>query len=296
VNASGAVIAAEGRDEAKAADAGPRSKGVLTPVRGDAPVTVERYWPGRAAVPFVRHYWVPRWSLAADVTVRQDILEYPTANLVIEQDAAALYRARRGRSARVLAGAGWAFGVLLRPGAARGLLGSSLRSAPAVVPLDVLSVPGLQPAIGRIRSSMKAGDDIEAVETFEAWLARNAAPPGEDAALVDAIVDAVENDRGLARVEDLADRFGLGVRHLQRLVAGHIGFGPKWLIQRYRLQEAAAVLRTGDTPSLADLAAELGYADQAHFGREFKAVVGATPGAYLAQAAATRAETSAAGG
>jgi AraC-like DNA-binding protein len=255
-------------------------------------VKVERYWPGEAAAVFVRHYWVPRWSLPTGTTVRQDILEYPTANLVVEQDAAALYRARRGRSARVLAGTGWAFGVLLRPGSARGLLGSSLRAAPAVIPLDALTVPGLQDAIGRIRSSMKTGDDLAAVETFEAWLDRNAATPGDDAALVDAIVDAVENDRGLARVEDLADRFGLGMRHLQRLVAGHIGFGPKWLIQRHRLQEAAAVLRSGDAPSLADLAAELGYADQAHFGREFKAVVGATPGAYLAEAATARAETS----
>jgi AraC-like DNA-binding protein len=291
VNASGAVTAAERRDATRAPDAGPLSKGVLNPERGDAAVTVDRYWPSAEAAVFVRHYWIPRWSLGTGATVRQDILEYPTANLVVEQDAAALHRARRGRSARVLAGTGWAFGAMLRPGTALGLIGSSLRAAPAVVPLAALRVSGVEDATLRIRSSMDAGDDGAAIAAFEDWLRHDVEPPGDDAALVDAIVDAVENDRGLTRVEDLADRFGMGMRHLQRLIAGHIGFGPKWLIQRYRLQEAAAALRSGGALPLADLAAELGYADQAHFGREFKAVVGSTPGAYLAEAAAARAES-----
>jgi AraC-like DNA-binding protein len=126
---------------------------------------------------------------------------------------------------------------------------------------------------------MGAGDDVGAVDAFESWLA-GLPEPDDDARLVDRIVAAVEEDRTLLRVEQLAERFGMGVRRLQRLVAGHIGFGPKWLIQRYRLQEAAAVLRTERPTSLAVLAAELGYADQAHFSREFKAVVGSTPGAY----------------
>jgi AraC-like DNA-binding protein len=117
---------------------------------------------------------------------------------------------------------------------------------------------------------------------FESWL-DTLPEPDEDARLVDRIVAEVEHDRELLRVEQLAERFGLGVRHLQRLVAGHIGFGPKWLIQRYRLQEAAAALRSDDPPQLATLAAELGYADQAHFSREFKAVVGATPGSYASE-------------
>jgi len=247
-------------------------------------VSVERYWPSDSAARFVRHYWVPRWSLAPGETVRQDILEYPTANIVVEPYAAALHRAHRGRSIRMLADSGWAFGAMLRPGTTRRLVGASLRTTPTVVPFGALRV-GDETLVARIRSSMTAGDDQTAVGAFDDWLDRQERPD-PDAELVDAIVDAVENDRGITRVEDLADRFGLGMRRLQRLVAGHIGFGPKWLIQRYRLQEAAAALRSDEAPPLAGFAAELGYADQAHFGREFKAVVGATPGAYVAEAAA----------
>ncbi|MEN2739704.1 AraC family transcriptional regulator [Microbacterium sp. X-17] len=267
--------------------AGPLSKGRLTPGAADAvPVRIERRAPGEAAAAFVRHYWLPRWSLPAGASVREAVLEYPTANLVIEADTAALYRASRGLSGRTLTGDGWAFGALLRPGVAREWVGGSLRGAPAVIPLDALSVRTLTDAVGAVRERL-ADDDAEgAIAVVEAALGGLPAPDA-DARLVDAIVAAVESDRELRRVEQLADRFAIGVRRLQRLVAGHVGFGPKWLIQRYRLQEAAAALREPEPPALAQLAAELGYADQAHFNREFKAVVGLTPGAYAAESRRT---------
>ena len=262
----------------------PRSKGLLTPSRvaPAAPVSIARHAADGRAAAFVRHYWLPRWQLPDGTSIRQDVLEYPTANLVVEERSAALYRAHRGMSSRTLEGSGWAFGVLLHPGVSRGWAGTSLRGLPPSVPLDRLPIgQGAAGMVAAVRERMADGDDASAIAAFEAW--RGGIPePDDDARLVDRIVAAVEEDRTLLRVEQLADRFGLGIRHLQRLVAGHIGFGPKWLIQRYRLQEAAAALRSSTPPSLADLAAELGYADQAHFSREFKSVIGSTPGAYTA--------------
>ncbi|MFF9563547.1 helix-turn-helix domain-containing protein [Leifsonia sp. NPDC014704] len=262
----------------------PRSKGLLTPSRvaPAAPVSIARHAAEGRAAAFVRHYWLPRWQLPDGTSIRQDVLEYPTANLVVEERSAALYRAHRGMSSRTLEGSGWALGVLLHPGVSQGWTGASLRGLPPVVPLDRLPIgKGAAGMVAAVRERMAGDDDAGAIAAFEAWLDGIPEPDG-DARLVDRIVAAVEGDRTLLRVEQLADRFGLGVRHLQRLVAGHIGFGPKWLIQRYRLQEAAAALRSSAPPSLADLAAELGYADQAHFSRDFTSVIGATPGAYAA--------------
>ncbi|GAA1449065.1 AraC family transcriptional regulator [Leifsonia poae] len=280
-----ATSAATSAAASAATSAGPRSKGLLTPEDPGAPVRISRLWPGDAAACCVRHYWLPRWSLPAGESLRQEVLEYPTSNLVIEPEESSLHRARRGRSTRILAGEGWAFGVLLHPGVARGLAGVSVRTLPVSVPLSALPVPGTAELLTHVRDRMRDEDDSGAVEAFEAWLTAAVPPPGPDGPLVAEIVDAVENDRDIVRVEQLADRFGIGVRHLQRLIAGHIGFSPKWLIQRYRLQEAAAALRSDDAPPLAELASALGYADQAHFGREFKAVVGQTPGAYQSGAA-----------
>jgi AraC-like DNA-binding protein len=53
------------------------------------------------------------------------------------------------------------------------------------------------------------------------------------------------------------------------------------VIRRYRLHEAAEQLKGPDPPPLAALAAALGYADQAHFARDFKAVVGRTPAVFV---------------
>ena len=69
-------------------------------------------------------------------------------------------------------------------------------------------------------------------------------------------------------------------RSLQRTFNKYVGVSPKWVIRRYRLQEAAEALACGHAESMRDLALRLGYFDQAHFIRDFKAVVGKTPHAY----------------
>lgn len=58
--------------------------------------------------------------------------------------------------------------------------------------------------------------------------------------------------------------------------------------QRYRLHEAAERLADEPGADLADLASELGYADQAHFVRDFKRPIGHPPGAYARRIAAIR--------
>jgi AraC-like DNA-binding protein len=59
------------------------------------------------------------------------------------------------------------------------------------------------------------------------------------------------------------------------------------VVQRFRLQEAALRLATTET-TVATVAAELGYFDQAHFVRDFKSVVGRTPVDYAREASSSR--------
>jgi AraC-like DNA-binding protein len=54
----------------------------------------------------------------------------------------------------------------------------------------------------------------------------------------------------------------------------------EWVIQRYRLHEAAEQLAADASASQATIAMNLGYSDQAHFVRDFKAIVGISPAAY----------------
>ena len=67
------------------------------------------------------------------------------------------------------------------------------------------------------------------------------------------------------------------MRGLQRLFAEYVGIGPKWVIRRYRLHEVTARMAAGRAIDWAALAADLGYADQGHFIRDFKTMFGEPP-------------------
>ena len=75
----------------------------------------------------------------------------------------------------------------------------------------------------------------------------------------------------------------LGYRALLELV----GVGPKWIIRRSRVQEAAERVASGAPVAWAALAQELGYHDQAHLIHDFKAQVGFTPAVYAKRCAAS---------
>ncbi len=87
-------------------------------------------------------------------------------------------------------------------------------------------------------------------------------------------------DRSIIRLQDVVTASGLSLRLLQRHFLQYVGVNPKWVIQRYRLHEAAERLKAGpvDLTALA-----LGYFDQAHFTRDFRAIVGKPPGAWSRQ-------------
>lgn len=93
----------------------------------------------------------------------------------------------------------------------------------------------------------------------------------------------VAADPRIARVDDLAARCESSVRRVQRLFAEYVGVSPKWVIRRYRLHEVTERMAAGSRIDWAGLAAELGYADQAHLARDFTSVFGEPPTHYAAR-------------
>ena len=80
----------------------------------------------------------------------------------------------------------------------------------------------------------------------------------------------------LAPQAELARHAGLSERQLHRRFRAAVGYGPKRLQRVLRLQAFLAACRD-PRPSLAELAACVGYADQAHLNRETRALAGLTP-------------------
>jgi len=83
---------------------------------------------------------------------------------------------------------------------------------------------------------------------------------------------------GAARVEALAEEVGWSRRHLASRFREEVGLPPKTVARLVRIERAVALLRAGRP--LADVAYTAGYADQPHFNRDFRALVGCAPGAF----------------
>jgi AraC-like DNA-binding protein len=132
----------------------------------------------------------------------------------------------------------------------------------------------------RLSAAVLAADDAGAAAVMEEFLASFRPRRTPEGDLVAAVVERTAADPGIARVDQLAAEFGVGMRRLQRLFAEHVGVGPKWVIRRYRLHEAAARIARGVPVDLVTLAADLGYSDQAHLTRDFTAMVGEPPARY----------------
>ncbi|WP_224364818.1 helix-turn-helix transcriptional regulator [Hyalangium versicolor] len=79
-------------------------------------------------------------------------------------------------------------------------------------------------------------------------------------------------------LEELATAVGLSKFHLARVFARDTGLPPHTYQQRLRLWRALPLLRRG-VPA-GEVAYTLGFADQAHFARSFKASYGMTPRRY----------------
>ena len=249
---------------------------------------VHRFAPSPALTDLVRRYWMPVWSMPPGKSTTQRVLQYPVCLIVLANSYAWFIGPTTGLSTRTLSGQGWAFGIMLQPAAGALLLGASVSEVTDVA-IDLDQLTGLDGGIltERVRSAVGDAPSEPARQAAAAAAVEDAlaaAPPvDEEGLLVNAVVDYVEDNSHVQRVGQMCEKFAVSERRLQRLTARRVGLSPKWLIQRRRLHEAAAVLKTGKRPDLARVAAELGYCDQAHFGRDFRAVTGLTPGEYAAE-------------
>ncbi|MGO1975511.1 MAG: helix-turn-helix domain-containing protein, partial [Propionibacteriaceae bacterium] len=207
---------------------------------------------------------------------------------------ARFYGVVSGLSVTTLAGDGWGVGVMFEPAAGQLVTGRSVADyTDRFVDLpEVLGAAGIG-LIERVRAAMVADPDASASHRTAmdayAGVLRPHLPIDTEGELINRIVAFVEENGDVLRVGQVCAEFHLTERSLQRLAQRRLGLSPKWLIQRRRLQEAAERLRVGRARP-ADIAAELGYADQAHFVRDFQRVTTMTPGVFAARWRAPEAE------
>jgi AraC-like DNA-binding protein len=260
-------------------DAEPR--GILVPQFAAGSFHHERIAPCAALAGMVEHYWYVGWDMEGHPPQQQETLPHPNVHLVVEHDADGVYGVHTARYTKQLAGQGFAFGVKFRPGGFRPFLGRAVAQiADQRLALGEVFGTAGEELVHQVRRATEAALRAATAEAF--LLARL---PQADAGVerAAALVAAVAADPALLTVDALAAQAGMDKRALQRLFQQYVGVGPKWVIKRYRMHEAVARLQAGDAGSLAQLAFDLGYFDQAHFIKDFTALVGKPPGEYQRQ-------------
>lgn len=219
---------------------------------------------------------------AGETTHRHRVLPDGCADLVwIDEAPAVVAGPATGPVIVPLAPCTIVVGVRLRPGAAA-MLG------PPVSALSNRDTP-----LGDIWGRVPLTAPIAGQGSIEARLA------AAQAGLATRLVDAGPPDRGIAvatrwlarhpagRIEDLAGFLETGPRRLHRRFVAAVGYGPKTFQRVLRLQRVLALAARCPRASLAGLAAEAGYADQAHMSRELQALTGQSPSVLLQGAKST---------
>lgn len=237
-----------------------------------------RYLPSPDLEPYVEHFWTIEWDLPEPAL--RETLPYPAAHIILEPGIAQLAGVHTAKFSRMLAGRSRVLGTKFRPGGLRPFVRQPTSAFTNRV-LELVDVFG-EPAAGLDARALAHADHHAAIAVVEAFL-RNLEPrPDSTLPRVRAIAERIASDRGMRRVEQLAAEFGCSARTLQRLFGQYVGVSPKWMIRRYRLQEAAERAAQSSSMDWPRVALELGYADQAHFIRDFKQLVGQTPADYFA--------------
>jgi AraC-like DNA-binding protein len=240
-----------------------------------------RRLPARDVAVFVEHFWMIRWDLRGVAPHNAQTVSHPSVQLGLQKGKSRIYGVVKGRSSHVLKGLGEIFGVKFRPGGFYPFFKSPLsRLTDRSIPLSKLFGPEAREFEDSVLNLEFGPRRADAAETF---LRRHLPERDDTAVLAGQIVDEICLNRDIMTVDDVADRFRLGKRMLQRLFDQYIGVTPKWVIKIYRLHEVVEKLNSGKTVDFAALAQDLGYFDQAHFVKDFKSIVGHTPTGYLKQ-------------
>jgi AraC-like DNA-binding protein len=151
------------------------------------------------------------------------------------------------------------------------------------------AIRALHDALRRNAPALEADTRVALVAERLAAHLRGTAPPaagaaGQPASVADAVRDILDTDPSAATtLADLSAAVGASPTHLVRQFSRRFGLPPHAYLVGRRVDAARRLLLAGRPP--ADVAATLGFHDQAHLTRQFRRHVGTTPGRFRRPAA-----------
>jgi len=169
-------------------------------------------------------------------------------------------------------------GIRFRPGAARAVFGCDAHELRDADP-ELRAVCGVSASV--LDGELSAASTTDAMRAaLERWARRRLGERLERDAIVLRATNALVADHRIS-VDTLGTMLGWSLRRLHREMTITCGYGAKTLQRILRLQRTLRLARqralAHRRPTLAMLALDAGYADQAHMTREFRDLTGFTP-------------------
>lgn len=258
------------------------TRGILQSAKGKEKFTLSRFEPSPALQAFVEHYWIILYDLQGEPDYTQTVLSFPNVNLAFEQDdkgrRALIYGIPERPFIRTLSGTGSVLGIKFRAGGFHPFWKQDVSKLTGrTIAASDLFGPEIEIKMNAI---LDAGENVEMAKQAEYILTERMPESDWQVELASRIVRETMNDRSMIKVEQMSEQFGMSIRQLQRLFNKYVGVSPKWIIKRFRLQEAAERLEQDESVQMSELSMQLGYFDQAHFIRDFKSVLNQSPTMY----------------
>ena len=98
-----------------------------------------------------------------------------------------------------------------------------------------------------------------------------------NSAQINRAVHEIYKHQGFISIQTLAGKVCLSPQQFRRRFNEEVGMSPKEYSRIVRINHVLALLRKKTGSTLTQLTYQLGYFDQAHFIRDFKAVMGDSP-------------------
>ena len=251
---------------------------ILDPINAAKRFRLHRYLPSEDLAFFVEHHWVIHWDLRTQEPYRSEVLPFPSVNMVFSPESATIAGVTTGKYSYEVRDQGAIIGTMFRPGGFHPFIEQSI----TVLTNKAIPITTVFPGAGdHFRQTLLAlKNDKSMVACVEKQLRTKKPNSNPYITLINQIINSVITNGTLCTVRAVAKHFDMSERTLQHIFQTYVGVGLKWIIMRYRLQDAAELALKVDSPNWAKIAAELGYSSQSHFINDFKKVIGKSPAQY----------------
>ncbi|MDV3124426.1 helix-turn-helix domain-containing protein [Mycobacterium sp. 21AC1] len=247
---------------------------------------LQRWAPSEEAGRFVEHFWSVSWDRRNEDPFESSVITYPAVHLTREWGDDVVRHGHRlpvtllhGVVPRVfrttISERGVVVGARFLPGGFAARFG---RDASAITgrvdPVDdeLFGAP------------IDLEDDVTTARArLDAAIGAYRGEPDPTYQGLTTLIHRVREDAALHRVEQVMELSPWSVRTTQRVFRRYVGVPVKWVLCRYRLQQAALEIESEPGVDFAALAVGLGWYDQAHFINDFRSMLGCTPGEYASR-------------